>query len=88
MIIPCKHHNNQEDTSYKIDIDNVSSVGAIYRVWKENLLLGTFYQRSKKWVANPYYFNYMRLPFSQGLEDMVRSNHLAIKHIIDVYEGN
>ena len=82
--------NNQVCTKYKIELDKTtSSLACIYLVKNEDILLGTFYRRNKKWVANPHYFNHQRLPQSLcgGFEYLVRSNHKAIEHIIDTYEG-
>ena len=90
MILSRTHHNNQVYTKYKIELDKTtSSLGCIYLVKNEDTLLGTFYRRNKKWVANPHYLDYQRLPqlLCGGFEYLVRSNHLAIEHIIDTYEG-
>lgn len=89
-MLPRQRSNNQVCTEYKIELDNTTTkLGCIYLVKNENTLLGTFYRRNKNWIANPHYIDRKRIPafLSQGLEDMFRSNHLAIKHIVDTYEG-
>ena len=62
--------------------------GCTYLVTANKVVIGTFYQKAKKWFANPIYFDYQPLPLSQSLEDSFRSNQLAIKYITDTYEGN
>lgn len=62
--------------------------GCVYRVWDGRILLGTFYQKQKKWIANPYYKNRNYLRLEQSLERTFNSNQRAINHIIRSYEGN
>jgi hypothetical protein len=42
------------DPNYKIDSEK-DCFGCLYRVWNGRILLGTFYQKDKKWLANPFY---------------------------------
>ncbi len=80
------------ETCYKIDSDKDDCKRSLYRVWNCNkdhrLLIGTFYQKGGKWLANPYYRarQYLRLDYS--LSRTFRSNELAIRYITRCYEGS
>lgn len=88
-----KHAKNFEqsqkeyfDPQYKIDSDR-DWCGCLYRVWDRKLLIGTFYLKNKKWLANPYYKNRQYLGLGQLIERRFRSNQLAIDYIIRSYKG-
>lgn len=72
------------ESDYEID-SSLDWCGSLYRVWKDSCLLGTFYQKQGKWFSNPHYQNgnYQHLSRSQTW----RSNELAIRHIIECFEG-
>ena len=89
-----KHSQDFERTSkqyyesnYEVDADG-DWCGCVYRVWDGRVLLGTFYQKQKRWIANPYYKNREYLRLEQSLERTFNSNQRAINHIIRSYEGN
>ena len=71
---------------YEIDRD-MKWNSRLYRVWCGRLLLGTFYLKNKKWIANPYYENHKYLGLGESVERQFRSNQLAINHIVRSYEG-
>ncbi len=82
-----KAQNPYFETSYEIDSDKDDCFSSLYRVWDGRVLIGTFYQKRGKWLANPYYRarKYLRLDYS--LSRTFRSNELAIRHIVRCYEG-
>ncbi|VEP15806.1 hypothetical protein H1P_3720005 [Hyella patelloides LEGE 07179] len=74
------------EPNYEID-SSPDEFGSLYRVWSGRILLGTFYRKHKQWVSSPYYQNRQYLRLDKSLDKTFRSNELAIRHIIDSYEG-
>lgn len=75
------------ETDYEIDSDS-DWCGSLYRVWKNCCLLGTFFQKQGKWVANPYYSNRRYLKVEESRDKTFSSNELAIRYILRCYEGS
>ncbi len=79
------------ETNYKIDSDKDDCFSSLYRVWDYDkdyrLLIGTFYLKQGKWLANPYYKNRLYLRLDYSLSQTFQSNELAIRYIIGCYEG-
>lgn len=72
--------------NYEIDSDR-DWYGNLYRVWNGRVLLGTFYQKQNKWLANPFYKNRQYIKLEQSLERRFNSNEKAINYIIRSFEG-
>ena len=82
-----KSQNLYFETSYEIDSDEDDCFSSLYRIWDRRVLIGTFYQKQGKWLANPYYKNHQYLRLDYSLSRIFRSNELAIGYIISCYEG-
>lgn len=74
------------ESDYEIDSDS-DWCGSLYRVWKNQQLLGTFYQKQGKWISEPHYQNGKYLSLGRSLSETWRSNELALRHIISCFEG-
>ena len=73
-------------TEYEIDRD-LSWNSRLYRVWDGMVLIGTFYLKNKKWLANPYFKKSVCVGSGCCYERRFRSNESAINYIISSYEG-
>ncbi len=75
------------ELDYEIDSET-DWCGTLYRVWRYAQLLGTFRQKQGKWLAIPYYKNGQYLRLDEDLSRTLRSNELAIRHIIFSFKGS
>ena len=74
--------SQQQYTEYDLDWNS-----RLYRVWDGMVLIGTFYLKNKKWLANPYFKNHSCVGSGCCYERRFRSNESAINYIIRSYEG-
>lgn len=88
-----KHYEDFENAQKPIiesdyEIDSESDwCGSIYRVWKNARLLGVFYQKQGKWLAEPFYLSERQLKPFKSLAKSFQSNEQAINYIIRNYES-
>ena len=69
------------------EVDSDPHYPDLYRVWLGMVMLGTFYKKHGRWLANAYFKNRIYLGLGESKERRFRSNQMALDYITNSYEG-